>query len=734
MIAIPPLVEPLGYRACRLSTPQHRRQLQHQPFRHTRSSVLRLRTNTNTRANNSTLQSVDAITSLPWAQRLDTGDLDLLRTLFTSPPVTGHLQHKPSPQAHSNAAPNNWELELKKPFTSSAHRLIYLQELVCDAIKTQDSGLPSSAALARLPPVVFSELLRSLDPVTLFGREIDAAWGIRVSPGMAQHTPLGQLVDTWGVRKVYYLLCRRAVAAAHLRITAGPGLLPSDFQVLLRCAGASSDSYQAGAVWHLMDMSGQAEERTSEAYTEFIKARFLTDHLYTQYDLARFRVRPVDLCGPGRKKLELPSGALYRLRTIGQHRLGLQRHRFGQNRYAADKAEHVMRNMANHRPVTRLYEVTTNGAYMVDERLLCSLMVAYARSGSLKILETRILNRYWSIKVNRLSTGEVAIGPGARPFPRDSPLYPSERLLNAIVTSYGSNSEIPAALKLVDFVSQRYGIPVSDRVWFNLLEWAYIQASTPASTEWKATGYAQKVLRMGSVQLIWNTMTAEPYNVRPGFFQYHILIKSMIRQGRLRPAVECMLKIEPSYRRLVAEHEKAFYKHTLTSALGLKKEATARNDWLESNARKHAAWYTLQVMSRALLQQIKTPSKRNDHNFTIRLVPQFIDAFRDVMPANIKYRVATGVVELRFAQPVRRLRWVEAEFLSPALVSGDVTPSKRRLVGRWKRSKQTVHSHDYIQSRRRLVKFSRPIARRLDMERFWKKRSISADDWQHEFM
>ncbi|KAK0704624.1 hypothetical protein B0H67DRAFT_637164 [Lasiosphaeris hirsuta] len=559
--------------------------------------------------------------------------------------------------------------QLKKSFTSPAHRLKYLRELVRDGIRAQDSGLPSSAVIAKLPPVVFSELLKSLDPATPFGREIDPAWGIRVSPGMAQHTPLGQLVDVWGVRKVYYLLCRRVVAAAHIRITSGPGLLPSDFKVLLRCAGASSDSYQAGVAWHLMDMSSQANERNGEAYTEFIKARFLTDHLYTQYDLARFRVRPVDLCGFGKKKLELPPGALYRLRTMGQHRLGLQRHRFGQNRYAVDKAEHVMRIMSNHRPVTRLYEVATNGSYMVDEHLLCSLMVAYARSGSLKILEARILNKYWNIKVDRLRTGEVVIGPHARPLPRDSPMYPSERLLDAIVTSYGCNSEIPAALRLVDFISK------------HLLEWAYIQASTPASTEWKATGYAQKVVRMGSVQLIWNTMTAEPYNVKPGFFQYHILIKSMIRQGRLRPAVDCMLDIEPIYRKLVAEHEAAFYKHTLTSALGLEKETTAKNAWVASNARKHTAWYTFQVMSRALLQQIKTPSKRNDHNFTVRVVPQFIDAFRDVMPANIKYRVATGVVELRFAQPVRRLRWVEAELFSPALVSGDVAPRKRELVG-----------------------------------------------------
>ncbi|KAL2020807.1 hypothetical protein VTK56DRAFT_7900 [Thermocarpiscus australiensis] len=163
-------------------------------------------------------------------------------------------------------------------------------------------------------------------------------------------------------------------------------------------------------------------------------------------------------------------------------------------------------------------------------------------------------------------------------------------------------------------------------------------------------------------------MTAKPYNVQPGFSQYLILTKALISQGRVAEALDCMLELEPVYGALLAELEDAFRKHAQSAALGVD-VAKSEQAWRRARARKHAALYTLQEMCRKLLN-VACKGKSGVHT-AVRGVPQFIQTFRDVLPANVKYKILTGTVELHHAPPVRRLRWITVNFTRLPIGSGD---------------------------------------------------------------
>ncbi len=115
---------------------------------------------------------------------------------------------------------------LKNPMSTQ----VFARQLISAAVKKTD--LDDPLALTELPATAFSELLRSLDPIDVISEEVDPTTGIRVGPGMAHRTPLGDLIDIYGVRKSYLLLFRRLLAAVQLRIDAGKHLLLSDYKVL----------------------------------------------------------------------------------------------------------------------------------------------------------------------------------------------------------------------------------------------------------------------------------------------------------------------------------------------------------------------------------------------------------------------------------------------------------------------------------------------------------------------
>jgi hypothetical protein len=552
---------------------------------------------------------------------------------------------------------------MPKEFRSTSTMFAHLKKLLDGSVVVDNDQ--SVSTLAYLPSTTFSELLRVLDPVNV-SKDLDPTAGMQIGPGMAQFTHLGQLLNRWGVRKANLVLLTRLMAAVQVRLAAGRGLLLSDYKILLRCAGAVSDTTAAKKVWHLMLTQGHISLRDTDAYNEFVKARFLTEPLYTQYDMARFRVQPLDL---HRSKISIQPRRLQRLQRLRGHILRRQYLRYGQNYQTIQWHEPLVRILRKKRPILRVWNKVLGDGIGVDERYLSSAMVAFARNGSLNHILRKILAKHWRIVVGKdKNTGEITVGGGTTVFPQDSPMYPTERLLEAVVQSFGANAEIATAFKLVDFISRRYGIPVPNKVWFNLLQWTYVQSSKPASTEWKRANWPGKTLRPNAVQLVWDTMTSEPYNVRPGFDEYNILIKTLLEQRKFKQAMETIIDVKSHYKAMIREHEDAFCEHVHFTAQHVN-PAGSFGRWARARAKKAQAWYNIQFWCWKFLKRYRT--NRSDDELALRLLPQFIEAFRDFMPKPVRYRIATGEISIRDVAPVTRFVFRTHDFLLPPLMMAD---------------------------------------------------------------
>ncbi|KAJ2986905.1 hypothetical protein NUW58_g4808 [Xylaria curta] len=230
-----------------------------------------------------------------------------------------------------------------------------------------------------------------------------------------------------------------------------------------------------------------------------------------------------------RSRLQAHENAVRRLDAL-RLRVRSRKLRFGLNKEVGH-VEELMRALRGHHPAVKLFRtVVGTHSFRLDESILCALMVALGRAGSLRFIGTQILEFYFGIKTPHPFPPK-AEGERARvlKFSSEPPrIVPTARLMRAVVETYGSNAEIGVAVQLVEYLSNTYNIPISPDVWQDLLEWTYIMSSPPACTMWEMAGLYVKIPGPQAVEMIWNAMTSPPYNQIPTFKAYDILIRSLI--------------------------------------------------------------------------------------------------------------------------------------------------------------------------------------------------------------
>lgn len=148
------------------------------------------------------------------------------------------------------------------------------------------------------------------------------------------------------------------------------------------------------------------------------------------------------------------------------------------------------------------------------------------------------------------------------------------------------------------------------------------------------TEFPWRVLPSSAFRLVWDTMVAEPYNVRSGFQQYNLPIKTMIaKERRLEEAMKHMSDWEPAYGLVLREVENSFYEHVHAVRRGLDPSRTLRR-WMRARARKCHIWYYISVWCRVLLRagHGRWPWGDRHGDPAAWFVPQFVDAFRPFMP------------------------------------------------------------------------------------------------------
>lgn len=494
-----------------------------------------------------------------------------------------------------------------------------------------------------MPATTFSEIIRCFDPINI-SKHVDSAPGLAISYGAALFTSLGELVNKWGVKTLYLQIFNRLrLVQRARRLTIDHRFRPllNDYAVLLRCAGAISDVGAAKLIWYEMKKDGYAAWNHRH-YTDFLKTRYLTERLYTNNDLARLRLRPLDM---HRSSIHLDPTTAKRLKHMAVNLTRIRPHRFGQNVNEQYFAEPQSRMLRTRKPL-RLLERKLFSRRLIpgDEQLICAILKANGRMGRMQE-SMKLLRSCWDILIVKdKESGDYQIGGGAD-FPPNSARSPTEALLDAVVTCFANMGEIDLAVRLVDFISRRYSIPVPDGVWSDLLDFARIMQTKSAATEWRIARFLNKIASADTILGIWAICTQEPYNFTPGMKDYYNLTKCLIGSHRsLDRPLEALRHIKPLYDEAARQMQDAWLELILTTRQGVSNHA-AYHSYRVAQSRKSYMWYCIHYTTTQMLKCV-SPGRLDDYN-VVRHIPNMIKEFGPFMRLDVEYLTATGKVTLR---------------------------------------------------------------------------------------
>lgn len=495
-----------------------------------------------------------------------------------------------------------------------------------------------------LSPATFSELVRCLDP---FHADNDVASGLRITKGHTQYTGAGSLVDAHGVRDRH----RQVLAGLQLLFeirTPHHGPCIADYEVAMRAAGAAQDLHAARAFWAAIAKAGLQKWRTPQTWNEFIKAFFLTEPLYYQFDRARVAVKAQDLV---RNRNPQPMQVVKQLDRLRHAISVLEPEPW--SRSPQDESQEVMRELrkrVQYRGYRAHFVRGLSYGREMDEALLCTSIKAFARSSSLSAIKEYILQGHYGIILegDRDPDPTQITVTGGHDFPADSPLRPTVALLEAIADAYGSMSHIPLAVHLINFLSTRYNIPVPHAVWSSLLHWSYLFSSKPFNTGRKQLGaYPSTAQRPNDVMQIWAAMTSPSQGrVTPTFDDYDIYIKTLLVQ---RCVVKALHTIEeyamPHYASLVESYERSLADEILQAdALGSHAPLRATRRRQEAETLKDHTHNRIALWFKKLLRVVSENRQLREGPAGRVLVPNLLKHYAYFLPATVKYRTAQGTV------------------------------------------------------------------------------------------
>lgn len=496
--------------------------------------------------------------------------------------------------------------------------------------------------IAYLPRTTFTEFLRSLDPLYI-AIHADPTNPTYVPFGMYQTLNMGSIIDPWGVRELYSQLLGRLMVLVSALKASGRVLLAEEYIYLFRCAGAASDPNGAKWLWDEMPRTEAKGWRQTDIFTEFICARFLTRPLYTGYDKVRRMVLPRNL---HRSRLTLN---WFRVNQLDRLRFNLRRRKlfFGLNK-TIEHAEDTMRMMRKKGAPTRLFNRIITDGIPVNEALLCACMIGFARVGSLRFINSKILRDYFGVQLDLPTYDDESadyedVVENKQHLDPSYRVQPTIRLMQAAVETYCSNGEIATAFKVVDHLSQTYRIPIPINMWQDMLEWTYIMSSPPASTAWKYAGMPSKIPNSNTIELIWNAMISPPHNIQPGFDQYNILIRNLLGRngfGNFLPYMRIAIEF---YDDQVKEYQAATLEYVQMKRDGVQVQEILHR-YEQAKLRKEKMWYDIYTWCRGFLANVRSFSL--DNPLVTVVIPNFVREFRRFVPNPTRYRTSTGYASL----------------------------------------------------------------------------------------
>ncbi|MCJ1298955.1 hypothetical protein MMC08_001746 [Hypocenomyce scalaris] len=375
-----------------------------------------------------------------------------------------------------------------------------------------------------IPATTFMEILRILDPKVF----IDPYKKVHrdLHPGHVQQLGAEQFKDIFlrFMNSIRDMIRKRRAAGYKLGI--------GEYRFILNCIRSGGNSQAAKAVWN--DMLDAGIEPDTPCYNHYFEALCWTN-AYDPVEREKMRFIPYHM------SMRLP------VKRGQRRRKGFQGYSTGDTGLRQE--------------MVQLFSNMVQTGIMADEKTFCLLMTAMAREGDL-VGPKSILKKVWDVDVEALLSDDGNATRSVEILPPTSPVYPSKELLFTVAHIFGSNNEIPIALRVVDHISHKYSLSIGREVWAELLEWTFVLASRRYGAR-KSDGAQLGQLPRQSVESLWNTMVSEPYNIMPTMPMYNRLIRNLssremldamlskMREGRRR----WMLQRARSNRRILRLHQ-----------------------------------------------------------------------------------------------------------------------------------------------------------------------------------
>ncbi|KAJ9290997.1 hypothetical protein DTO021C3_1591 [Paecilomyces variotii] len=467
--------------------------------------------------------------------------------------------------------------------------------------------------VASLPSSVFVEALRILSPAYF------------IEPYRPIYRPMhltGVLAKMFKPLEVIFdEFVHNLAAIIRIRHEGEQTLGLAEYQHLLDCARAMGDVEMADAIW--LDMKEERVDPDIQCYNHYMEAK-VWDHAFVGREKYNLRVTPY----------------YYRKRRSDTPSEGWQGYGTG-NRSVRLKVMAIFRDM-------------TQREIPPDERTFVNLFLACCRTGHMGNMKS-ILKLVWNVDIDLLrEENDPEKIPPATSFEPSSPLHPSERLLFAVAHGFGTNNDLQSALRVLDYVSRSYNIPVPENVWYELFERSFVLSRPRFGPD--AVRNAKGSVSYDFLTALFEVMTSAPYHVHPRAAEYFRMAKTAWTRARLREFRSHMNACYDLLRevRQQSRHARSVVAEYLTAAS--RADADDRNSVLQSSALADAIHtygirrlMTAQVtalverMARLLLIHHRFTGRDNPV-FEWQILPRGLEEWADFLPTTFWYYSGTGVV------------------------------------------------------------------------------------------
>ncbi|GCB19053.1 hypothetical protein AAWM_01938 [Aspergillus awamori] len=404
-------------------------------------------------------------------------------------------------------------------------------------------------------------------------------------------------------------------AILQIRWAGGQPLGLAEYTHLLDCARSMGDAIMADYIWHTIREDGMVPD--SQCYNYYMEAK-VWDKAYTGLEKYRLRMTPY----------------LYRKRRFFEPNPGWQ----GYGTAARSVRKEVL----------QIFNEMTQEGTSGDTTTFVNVILASSRVGHMQGIKN-VLHTVWNIDVDALlEQVDESMLPEVTPYDRSSPLYPTSHLLFAVAHAFGTNNDIPAALRTIDFISSRYDIPVPENVWLELFERSFVLSRPRFGPD--AERNAKGQVSYDFLNSMFETMTAEPFNVRPTIEVHHILAKTAWDRARLSEfkhhmeAAYDLLRETRKKRRTARSIIEAYLGQPQTQILRSRAFADAVHAYDILRLRTMQQTVIMERLARLLLIHRRWVGSQNQV-WERSLLPQALEEWRDFLPESVVYHTRGGLVE-----------------------------------------------------------------------------------------